>query len=129
MGKIGISWYKPYKSPEDFFAQKVHNYNDIVRLTNADPNRINSLSGAIESFIDNEAFNYINTNFINAMIHHNDPRYDKVLESYISHTIDKISSGGVCEYSGHWSILTQMDKIKSYYNSGKVTESANQVYG
>ena len=128
MGKIGISWYKPYKSPEDFFAQKVHNYNDIVRLTNADPNRINSLSGAIESFIDNEAFNYISTNFINAMIHHNDPRYDKVLESYISHTIDKISSGGVCEYSGHWSILTQMDKIKSYYNSGKVTESANQVY-
>ena len=40
MGKIGISWYKPYKSPEDFFAQKVHDYNDIMRLTNADPEKL-----------------------------------------------------------------------------------------
>lgn len=128
MGMTSFQWYKPYKSPEDFFAQKVHSYNDIVRLTNADPERINSLSGAIESFINNERYNTIDTRFINRMIRHDDPRYDKVLESYISHTIDKISSDGVCNDSGHWSLLTQMDKIRSQYNLGKVTEAADVIY-
>lgn len=128
MGKIGISWYKPYKSPEDFFAQKVHDYNDIMRLTNADPERINSIGTAIESFINNERFHSIDSKFINTMIRHDDPRYDKVLESYISHTIDKISTDGVSNDSGHWSLLTQMDKIRSQYNLCKVTESADCIY-
>ena len=59
MPSCGIVWYRPYSSPSEFFNNKVHSYNDISRLISNNPERVIGLSNAIESFIDNERFDTI----------------------------------------------------------------------
>ena len=128
MPSVGIEWYKPYKSPADFVDKKVHSYNDISRLLANNPERIIGLTSAIESFIDNERFNTIDSKFVNDMISHQDKNFDSIVSKYVHHQIEKIATEGLSTDTDSWIIWTNIPDIKRQHNLGKVTESAAKIY-
>lgn len=128
MPSCGIVWYRPYSSPSEFFNNKVHSYNDISRLISNNPERVIGLSNAIESFIDNERFDTIDSSFVNNMIMSKNPHCDSIVSKYIKHQIDKIATEGLSKQSDCWTLWTELPYIKNQYKLGKVTESAATIY-